>query len=312
MRFGLQLETYAPGVAGNEFDAMLAVARLAEEVGFASVWYEDHFMWRDDECPETPSPQLECLMTLAALAAATERVELGMLVLGVPYRNPALVAKMLATLDVISHGRVIAGLGAAWHEQEFAAYGWPFPGVRERLERLEEVVQIVDRMLTERPASFRGDHYAVERALNDPPPVRRPRPPILIGGNGERRTLRLVARYADLCNVYGSVEDVARKFAALRRHCEEVGRPYEAIARTINFWLLLARDEAERAAQAARFPRAFSIDTPEETVGMLKAYEAAGAQYAIVKLLDAGDLAPVRLFAETVLPAFAAGDATPD
>lgn len=304
MRFGLQIETYPAGPEGNEYDTMLAVARLAEEVGFASVWYEDHFMWRDDVAPPSPSPQLECLATLAALAGATERVDLGMLVLGVPYRNPALVAKMLATLDVISHGRIIAGLGAGWHEQEFRAYGWPFPAVGERMDRLEEAVQVLDALLTTRPASFAGRYYTLDRALNDPPPVRRPRPPLLIGGNGERRTLRLVAQYADMCNVYGSIDEVARKYAVLRQHCANVGRPYEAITRTINYWALLARDDAERAAKAARFPKALSIDTPAETIVQLKQHEAIGTQYAIVKILDAADLEPVRQFAEVVFPAF--------
>ncbi len=304
MRFGLQIDTYEDNPEGNHFDAMLAVARAAEAAGFESVWYEDHFMWRDDERPEKASPRLECLTTLAALAAATERVKLGSLVLGVPYRNPALVAKMWTTLDVISHGRAIVGLGAGWHEQEFRAYGWPFGTVAERMERLEEAVQIVDRLLTARPASFVGKHYAIDRALNDPPTVQRPRPPIMIAGNGERRTLRLVARYADLCNVYGSVEDVARKFAVLRRHCEEVGRPYEAVTRTVNLWLVVARDEADAAAQRARYGD-WAVDTPAGTVATLRAFADAGMQYAIVKFLDAPDLASVRRFAEEVMPALA-------
>ena len=304
MRFGLQIETYPPGPLGNAYDTMLAVARLAEEVGFESVWYEDHFMWRDDATPPSQSPQLECLATLAALAGATSRVDLGMLVLGTPYRNPALVAKMLATLDVISHGRIIAGLGAGWHEQEFAAYGWPFPPVGERLDRLAEAVQVIDALLTTRPASFAGRYYTLDRALNDPPPVRRPRPSLLIGGNGERRTLQLVAQYADMCNVYGSPDEVARKYAALRQHCADVGRPYAAITRTINYWALLARDDAERAAKAARFPNALSIETPEETITRLRQHAAIGTHYAIVKLLDAADLEPVRQFAAEIFPAF--------
>ncbi len=308
MRFGLQIDTYEDNPEGNHFDTMLAVARAAEAAGFESVWYEDHFMWRDDERPEKASPRLECLTTLAALAAATERVKLGSLVLGVPYRNPALVAKMWTTLDVISHGRAIVGLGAGWHEQEFRAYGWPFGTVAERMERLEEAVQIVDRLLTERPASFVGKHYAIDRALNDPPTVQLPRPPIMIAGNGERRTLRLAARYADLCNVYGSVEDVARKFAVLRRHCEEVGRPYEAVTRTVNLWLVGARDEADAAAKRARYGD-WAADTPAGTVASLRAFADAGMEYAIVKFLDAPDLASVRRFAEEVMPAFATPDA---
>jgi F420-dependent oxidoreductase-like protein len=303
MRFGLQIETYPSGPTGNEFDTMLAVARLAEEVGYDSLWYEDHFMWRDGSEPPGPSPQLECLTTLAAIAMATTRVELGMLVLGAPYRNPALVAKMLATLDLISHGRVIAGLGAGWHEQEFDAYGWSFQSTGERLDRLEEAIQVVDALLTTRPASFHGRYYELDRALNDPPPVRRPRPPLLIGGNGERRTLRLVARYADLCNVYGSVDEVARKYAALRRHCADVGRSYEAITRTINHWTVLARDEAERAEKSARFPD-ITVVTPDEAVSELRRYEAIGTEYVIVKILDAADLSPVQRFAEEIFPTF--------
>ena len=303
MRFGLQLDMYPREGDGNSYDALLAVTRLAEDVGFASVWYEDHFMWPDVPVG-SPAPQLECLTTLAALAGATTRIELGMLVLGAPYRNPALTAKMLTTLDVISHGRIIAGLGAGWHEREFAAYGWPFPTAAERLDRLEETVQIVDAMLRDSPASFAGRYHAIERALNDPPPIRQPRPPILIGGNGERRTLRLVARYADLCNVYGGVEEVAHRFDVLRGHCAAVGRPYEAITRTINYWALTADNDAERAAKAARFPRA-AIETTEELIANLRRYEAVGTQYVIIKILDADRLTPLRQFAEIVMPAFA-------
>jgi F420-dependent oxidoreductase-like protein len=305
MRFGLQLETYTPDDGSNPFARMRAVAQLAEQLGFASVWYEDHFMFRNLDRPGGSVPQLECLTTLAAIATATEHVEIGMLVLGVPYRNPALVAKMLATLDVISNGRAIAGFGAGWHEEEFRAYGYPFPSVRERMEMLEEAVQIVDRMLHDQPASFVGKHFTTADALNDPPPIRMPRPPILIAGNGERRTLRLVAQYAEMCNVYGTVEDVARRFAVLRQHCADVGRPYNAITRTMNYWTLTAQEDAH-AAKQARYPRAWAIHTPAETIAALKQYEEAGVEYTIVKLLDAGELEPVRLFAETVLPAFPA------
>lgn len=303
MRFGLQIETYRRPHE-NHFDAMLAVAREAERLGFESLWYEDHFMWRDDEHPEKPSPQLECMLTLAAVAAATERIQIGSLVLGAPYRNPALLAKMWATLDVISHGRAIIGLGAGWHEQEFRAYGWPFGTVKDRMEQLEDAVQIIDRMLTTRPASFTGKHHSIDRALNDPPPVQQPRPPIMIAGNGERRTLRLVAQYADMCNVFGSVEEVAHRFDVLRQHCADVGRPYDAVTRTINYWALVAREE-QRADKQERYPHAWAIDTPQQTIDTLKRYEEAGVQYAIVKLLDAADLDGVRLLAEEVLPAFA-------
>ena len=298
MRFGLQVDTYEVPTGENHFDAMLAVARVAEETGFDSVWYEDHFMWRDEDHPEVLSDRLECFVALAALAAATTRVGIGALVVGVPYRNPALLAKMWTTLDIVSHGRAIVGLGAGWHKQEFDAYGWPFGTVTERMERLEDTIRIVDAMMTERPASYRGTHHAIDRALNDPRPIQRPRPPILVGGNGERRTLRLVAQYADMCNVYGTVEDVARKYAVLRDHCAAVGRPYDEITRTINYWGMIGRDDPERAAKRARFPNAHAADSPEETIALLKAYEAAGTQLAIVKLYDAVEVEPVRIFAE--------------
>ena len=301
MRFGLQIETYGEE---DSFGRMLAVARLAEEVGFESVWYEDHFSLVDDERPEDPWPQLECLTTLAALAASTETVGIGSLVVGAPYRNPALLAKMWTTIDVISGGRAIVGLGAGWNEREFEAYGYEFPAVRERMERLEDAVRICDEMMRKSPATLKGTHHSVRAARNDPPPAQLPRPPILIGGNGEKRTLRLVARYADMCNVYGSSEDVHRKFGALRRHCEEVGRDYGEVTRTINLWTLLAHGQAEKAEKRRRFPRAFSVDSPEEAVAELERYEAAGAQYAIVKILDAAYLDPVRHFAEEVMAAF--------
>lgn len=301
MRFGLQIETYGEE---DSFGQMLAVARLAEEVGFESVWYEDHFSLVDDERTEAPWPQLECLTTLAALAASTKTVGIGALVVGVPYRNPALLAKMWTTIDVISRGRAIVGLGASWNEQEFEAYGYDFPTVGGRMEKLEDAIRICDEMMRRSPATLQGAHHSVREARNDPLPAQLPRPPILVGGNGERRTLRLVAKYADMCNVYGSPEDVRRKFGVLRRHCEKVGRTYGEVTRTINLWTLLAGGEAEKAGKRERFPQAFSVDTPEEAVAALEEYETAGAQYAIVKLLDAADLDPLRYYAEEVMVPF--------
>jgi F420-dependent oxidoreductase-like protein len=300
MKFGLQLvpNPIEPGV--NEFDRMRSAAQLAEEMGYDSVWYEDHFMFPDDR-PHKPV-QLECLTALAALAASTQRVRLGMLVLGSPYRNPALLAKMLTTLDVISHGRVIVGLGAGWHELEFEAYGWPFPPLKERFDRLEEVAQIIDRMMTQSPASFDGKYYQIKDALNLPMPVQKPRPPILIGGNGEKRTLRAVAKYGDMCNVITNVEKTRHKFEVLRQHCKEVGRPYEDITRSVNYWTVFARNEAERAAKQARFPR--EVEDLSAVTEKMKAYEAVGTQYIIARIFDGNDLEPIRQFAETVFPAF--------
>lgn len=304
MRFGLQVETYADLEGENAFDRMLAVARLAEAEGFESVWYEDHLSLSHEDNPAAPWPQLECLSTLSALAACTERVRIGSLVACVPYRNPALLAKTWTTLDVISHGRAIVGIGAGWNEREFRAYGYEFGTIRERMQMLEDAARILDAMMRDSPASYAGRRHSIYDARNDPLPTQRPRPPILIGGNGERRTLRLVARYAEMCNVFGSPDEVGRRFQTLRHHCEEVDRPYDEVVRTINYWALLARDEEDKVEKRRRFPQAFSVETPEETLATLRAYEAAGTQCVIVKILDAADLDPVRLFAREVMPAF--------
>jgi F420-dependent oxidoreductase-like protein len=300
MKFGLQLVPNPIESGVNAFDRMQKAARLAEELGYDSVWYEDHFMWADDR-PHKPV-QLECLTALSALAASTQRIRLGMLVLGSPYRNPALLAKMLTTIDVISHGRVIVGLGAGWHELEFEAYGWPFPPLKERFDRLEETAQIIDRMMTQSPASFEGEYYQIKDAHNLPMPVQQPRPPILIGGNGEKRTLRAVAKYGDMCNVIVDAEKARHKFEVLRQHCEEVGRPYEEITRSVNYWTIFAGNQAERDAKKERFPR-----DAEDLAGIpekMKAYEAVGTQYIIARIFDGNDLDPIRQFAETVFPAF--------
>lgn len=304
MRFGRQVETYEALGDENAFDRMLAVARLAEAEGFESVWYEDHLSLAHEDDPDAPWPQLECLTTLSALAACTREVRIGTLVACVPYRNPALLAKTWTTLDVISYGRAIAGIGAGWHEREFRAYGYEFGTVAERMELLENAARILDEMMRRSPASYAGRRHSVRDARNDPPPVQKPRPPILIGGNGEKRTLRLVARHADMCNVFGSPDEVGRRFRTSRQHCEEIGRPYDEVLRTINYWALLARNDEEKAEKQARFPKTFSVDTPEETIAALRAYEKAGTQYVIVKILDAAELDPVRLFAREVMPAF--------
>ncbi len=224
MLMGQQIGSYTPSIHGNHWDTTLAAARACEQAGLDSVWLADHFMFPDKQDPEREVPVFDCLVALGAIAASTSRIRIGELVVGVPYRNPALLAKMLTTLDVIAHGRSIVGLGAAWHEPEFRAYGWPFPSVRERMEMLEEAVQIVDRLMTQRPASFSGKHYTVEGAYNDPMPVQQPRPPIMVAGSGEKVTLRIAAQYADFCNVGGDPAMVAHKYEVLRQHCERVGR----------------------------------------------------------------------------------------
>lgn len=303
MRLGMQLHPTRPSQYGNEFDTLLAVVQAGEQAGLDSVLMADHFVFNDEQHPERESPVLECFVALGAIAASTSRIRIGQLVAGVPYRNPALLAKMCATLDVISHGRSLVGLGAAWHEQEFRAYGWPFPPLAQRMDMLEEAVQIVDRLLRQHPVSFSGHYYTLTNAFNDPLPVQKPRPPILIGGSGERRTLRIVAQYADYCNVGGDPATVAHKYEVLRRHCETVGRPFEAITLCNNVGLIIAHDEAALAAKRKQHPHFDGIaGTPPAVVDQIQAYAAAGSQYITFFLPNAQDIAAIELLGERVVP----------
>ena len=346
IRFGHLLGTH-PSQGENYFDTVLAVAQASEAVGLDAIFYSDHFqiqrhselvrymrvatavlrrrmsfhsfpqrldMWasrmaqRYDADPRRTPAVLECFTTLAAIAAVTQRVRLGALVAGVPYRNPALLAKINITLDVISHGRCIVGLGAGWHEEEFKAYGWPFPSIKQRMDGLEDAIRIIETMMTQRRASYTGTHYRITEALSNPLPVQRPRPPIMIGGSGERRTLRLVAQYADYCNILGDPATVARKIEALRKHCAAVGRPYETIVRSNFVSILIGKNETELARKRKLYtpwPGHPIIGTPEQVVAALQEFVSVGIQYVVLNFPDAHTLEPVYLFAEMVAPAFA-------
>ncbi len=312
MQFGLQVNPYLAGPTGNPWDGVERVARLADESAFDSLWLYDHFLYEGGYSGHPVSePVLECFTTLGALAAITQRIRLGQLVLGVPYRNPAMMAKMATTLDLISQGRSILGLGAGWHRREYEAYGWgAFEPAPVRLRRLEEALRVVRALWGEPPADFAGDYYRLDGVRDNPAPLQRPHPPILIGGSGERVTLRLVAEHAQFCNVAGSPEKVGRLFGVLREHCARVGRPYEAITRSIFATVVIGRDEAEVAAKRERL-RDFLpgegalIGTPDELIAIFRAYADAGCQYVIFRTPDWIDLEPVRLFAERVIPALA-------
>ncbi len=295
------------GGATAGWSQLLELARRAEDLGFDSLWFPDHVLLGRGDGSDAIGAW-ECWSLLSALAAATRRVELGSLVICTGFRNPALLAKMCAMLDVISHGRSIVGLGAAWHEAEFVAYGWSFPPLRERMQMLEEAVQIVDRMLTTRPATFHGKHFQVVEAFNDPMPVQQPRPPIMIGGDGERVTLRLVAQIADFCNVFGDPATVAHKFDVLRGHCKEVGRDDQEITRSNHVSILIARDEDELERKRERFGARLPdfeglVGTPPTIIAGLRKYAASGSQYVTFSMPDAEEVEPVRLFGETVIPA---------
>ena len=221
--------------------SVLDVARAAEASGFDSLWVPDHA--HQNPIGGGPSmPMLEAYSFLAALAVATTTVRLGALVSPVTFRHPALLAKTVATLDVLSGGRAVLGIGAAWDATEHAAYGIDFPPLAERYERLEETLQICAALLGPEPATFTGGRHALKDAWSSPPPVHA-HVPVLVGGGGERRTLSLVARYADACNFFGEPTDIAPKLAALRAHCERVGRDPEEITTTVG--LIAAGDPGE-------------------------------------------------------------------
>jgi F420-dependent oxidoreductase-like protein len=234
MKIGLQVNRFDwPGGTASIGGTLAEIARAADEAGFASLWVMDH-MFQIAGLGPPEAPMLECYSALSYVAGFTQRLRLGAMVGAVVYRQPGLLAKTVSTLDVLSGGRANLGIGAAWYDGEAAGLGLPFPPLKERFERLEETLQIVRRMWAGDRSPFVGKHYQLAEPIISPPPLSKPHPPILIGGGGEQRTLRLVAQYADACNLFTrlGVGAVSAKLEVLKRHCEAVGRPYEDIERT--------------------------------------------------------------------------------
>lgn len=232
MRLGLHVSSFTwSGGAPTLGRDLAAVARLADEGGFDRLSVMDH-VWQIAHNGPPELPMLEAYTALGFLAAKTERIRLLTLVTGAVYRAPGLLAKAVTTLDVLSGGRAMLGIGAAWNEDEAAGLGLDFPPRSERFERLEEVIQIVLQMWGDGEGPYEGRHYALGRTLNSPQVLTRPHPPILVGGSGEQKTLRLVAKYADACNLFGA-DDPSRKLEVLRERCAEVGRDYDEIEKTV-------------------------------------------------------------------------------
>lgn len=269
-----------PGVAPEAlFERIAANAVAAEAAGFDLVTVMDHFhqipgVGRPEE------PMLEAYTLLGALAARTRRVRLGTMVTGVTYRNPALLAKAVTALDVVSGGRAVCGLGAAWYEEEHAALGYEFPPVGERMDRLDEALQVCRLMFSQDRASFDGRYYRLDGALNSPRPIQPGGPPILIGGGGERRTLRLVAKYADLSNWFGPLDELRHKGEVLERHCAEVGRDPAQIVRTVSLTVIVSESPAETASIGQRLGPERRVQvivgSAAEVAERLDAYRAVG------------------------------------
>jgi F420-dependent oxidoreductase-like protein len=223
-----------------EWQARLAerlteTARVADQGGAAMFTVMDHY-FQMEQLGGPPEPMLEGYTTLGYLAGQTENVRLGLMVTGATYRHPGLLAKIVTTLDVLSGGRAVLGIGAAWYDREHEGLGVPFPPMVERFERLEETLQVIRQMWSDDDGAYEGKHFRLAETVNVPPPVQQPHPPILIGGGGERKTLRMVAQYADACNIFPeSVDGVRHKLDVLRRHCDDVGRDYDEIEKTMLF-----------------------------------------------------------------------------
>ena len=232
MKIGLQIPDFTTPAGPARLGADLAtVARTADDAGFEFIAVMDHFFQIAFVGPPE-NDMLEAYTTLGYLAARTSRVELVAWVTAVSYRDPGLLAKIISTLDVLSNGRAWLGIGAAWNGEESEGLGLFFPSTKERFERLEETLRICLQMWSDDDGPFEGTHYRLGRTLNSPQPIRRPHPPILIGGGGEKKTLRLVAQYAQACNLFG-FDDVERKLDVLRGHCADVGRDYDEIEKTV-------------------------------------------------------------------------------
>jgi F420-dependent oxidoreductase-like protein len=236
MKIGLHVTSFSwPGAPASIAPTLRQIAQELEPAGIEELTFMDHWFQMEATAPAT-EPMLEGYTSLGFMAAETSSVTLGLLVTGVSYRYPGLLAKIVTTLDVLSEGRAQLGIGAAWYEREHRGLGVPFPRVSERFERLEETLQICFQMWSDDDGPFSGRHYQLAETICEPKPVQQPRPPVMIGGGGERKTLQLVARYADACNLFAASPDfVGHKLDVLRRHCDEQGRDYGEITKTILF-----------------------------------------------------------------------------
>jgi F420-dependent oxidoreductase-like protein len=293
MKVGLQIGSFTwPGGPEAIGPTLARIVREADDAGFDSIWVMDHF-FQIRANGRVEEPMLEGMTALGFMAAHSQRARLGLMVGGVHYRHPGLWVKATTTLDVLSGGRAWLGIGAAWNAEESRALAFPFPPLGERFELLEETLQIAHGMFEgERgsEAAFQGRRYRAERLLNSPQSLSRPRVPIMVGGGGERKTLRLVARYADACNVFGSPEAIARKYSILDAHCEAVGRDPSEIERSTLQDVRLAAGPGSRG------------ETPDEVVEWFGELGDAGAEHIIVDLKGVHEPGRLERFASAVLP----------
>jgi F420-dependent oxidoreductase-like protein len=289
MKIGLQVPRFTwPGGAAEIGPRLKEIGQRADEAGFASLWVMDHF-FQISVIGEAEEPMLEGYSALSYLAAVTSRVTLGTLVTGVIYRYPGILAKTVTTLDVLSGGRAWLGIGAGWYEREAKGLGVPYPSMKERFEQLEEALQIVLQMWSDNTGPYEGKHFQLAETLNQPQPVRRP--PIMVGGMGEQKTLRMVAQYADACNLFARLgPDLLRqKIDVLKGHCEQLERPFEQIEIT-------TLDTVHLAAGA---------QSAADVIDWCKQLAALGVQHAIFNMPNVHDLTPLQIFKDEIIPAVA-------
>jgi F420-dependent oxidoreductase-like protein len=294
VKIGLQIIRFDwRGSPGNIGEKLAEIAEAADDVGFTSLWVMDHLFQIDmAQMGLTPhDPMLEAYTVLGYLAPLTSGVRLGVMVTSALYRHPGYLIKAVTTLDVLTGGRANFGIGAAWYEREAIGLGLPFPPMKERMERLEETLQIAKQMWSGDVMPYHGKHYQLEEPINHPLPLSKPHPPILVGGSGEKKTLRLVARYADACNLFApplsTTEEIVRKLAVLKEHCQEIGRPY---------------DEIERTALGVVHLGKGGISVPG-LITLCKELADIGIQHFIFSMPNAHEITPIQLIGREVIPA---------
>ena len=294
----------------EKYETMSARAREAEEAGFDAVFLYDHFH-------TVPTPQVEtvfeCWTSMAALARDTRTIRLGQMVTCNSYRPPSLLAKMASGIDVMSNGRLILGIGAGWYQHEYEAYGYEYPETPERLRMLRETLQVFKAMWTQDKAEFEGTYYHVRGAINEPKPVQKPHPPIWIGGGGEKVTLKLVAQYGDACNFNADVATVRHKLEVLREHCEAVGRDYDSVLKTLEFYAIfgdpqevdrVVADTARRAGKDEAFVRSWHPwhGDADRIAEVIREYAEVGIEYFVVNVPNAFEAGVLSRFAQEVFP----------
>ncbi len=289
MKLGLQVPSFTwPGGVERTGPTLARIGQAAEAAGFTSLWVMDHF-YQIEMIGKPEEPMLEAYSALNFLAAVTRQIRLGALVTGVIFRHPGLLAKTVTTLDVLSGGRAYFGVGAAWYQREATGLGVPFPPLKERFERLEETLQIALQMWSGKVAPFNGKYYQLAETLNSPQPISQPHPPIMIGGEGEKKTLALVAKYADACNLYAfeNLDSVRAKIDVLRRHCDAIGRRFDDIERTAIGGIDVGKSGAR------------------QTIEYCRNVSAAGIQHLIVSMPGDHEIAPIEMMGKDVIPAVA-------